>query len=446
LCIIQGPDHDDWYNESGKMAAVYGGGALNIAASGADHGGDGLFVERDLALVRRCLVWADGRRKDDIPEVSTTDEAEAVQGPPDTAKHLPVDNPNRSLYYCIDGRLHTRTFNEHPIFARAWVFQERYLAPRTLHFGRSQIFYECQTHICFETLPLGIPPDLPIDGEDPESREQTGMNKEWRDVVKTYTRGKLTKSSDKLVAISGVAKRFEERFGGGGYLFGLWGEVLPAGLLWQVSGTEVTRAVPPRAPTWSWASVDGIVYLNTWDVLATSCRILELHVPDDPYGHEVWGLIKMECEKLLMVTEVEISPREPSLYFEYYGVTIPSLPQRQAWEVRCSFDNHSQDPGTDAPGMKSPGFADPIIPSTFYLLDVVQRSETAGTGLIIERVRGQRGYFKRIGRYLTGVDEFAAFKEARRVVEDVADVDDELYESVERNEEDGEWRCIINLI
>jgi hypothetical protein len=427
------------------MAAVYGGGSLNIAASGADHGGDGLFTDRNPALVRRCLVWADGRHKDIIPSAEDS-KTETVQYNSETETDIPlihpIDNPHRSLYYCIDGRLHDRTFNEHPLFSRAWVFQERYLSPRTLHFGHSQIFYECRTHICFETLPYGIPPDLPIGGEDPESSAQTGRDKEWRDAVKGYTQGKLTKGSDKLVAISGVARNFEERFGGP-YLFGLWRDSLPGGLLWSVSGTTARRPLPPRAPTWSWASVDGIVYMNMSPVIATSCRILEIHAPDDPYGHEITGSIKMECEKLLTVTEVELSPREPKDHFEYYGLTISSLPQHDAWELRCSFDNHSMDPETAA---TSPGFADPIIPSTLYLLDVIQRSETAGTGLIIEKVPGRKGYFKRIGRYLTGEDEFTSFKEGRRVLDLFNNNDEELYESVSKDEENGTWKCIINLI
>ena len=30
-----------------------------------------------------------------------------------------------------------------PLSGRGWVLQERLLAPRTLHFGREQLFWEC---------------------------------------------------------------------------------------------------------------------------------------------------------------------------------------------------------------------------------------------------------------------------------------------------------------
>jgi len=46
LCIIQ-DDFEDWKIESDRMTTVYGNSSLNIAASGANHGGDGLFFTRN---------------------------------------------------------------------------------------------------------------------------------------------------------------------------------------------------------------------------------------------------------------------------------------------------------------------------------------------------------------------------------------------------------------
>ncbi|KAF7917649.1 uncharacterized protein EAE98_010065 [Botrytis deweyae] len=51
LYIIQ-DDGDDWLKESALMGNVYGGFSLNIAATGARNGNDGLFFKRDLNLVR----------------------------------------------------------------------------------------------------------------------------------------------------------------------------------------------------------------------------------------------------------------------------------------------------------------------------------------------------------------------------------------------------------
>ena len=35
-----------------------------------------------------------------------------------------------------------------------WIHQERLLARRTLHFGASQMFWECKTDVFSETLPI----------------------------------------------------------------------------------------------------------------------------------------------------------------------------------------------------------------------------------------------------------------------------------------------------
>ncbi|KAF1938046.1 hypothetical protein EJ02DRAFT_469220 [Clathrospora elynae] len=40
---------------------------------------------------------------------------------------------------------------------RAWVTQERLLAPRILHFGRSQLLWECLEYDASESYPHGLP-------------------------------------------------------------------------------------------------------------------------------------------------------------------------------------------------------------------------------------------------------------------------------------------------
>lgn len=90
----------------------------------------------------------------------------------------------------------------------------------------------------------------------------------WHDLLHEYKGRSLTDEQDILIAISGVAKALqdevrdhtrEDKFG---YLAGLWGQYLPTELLWQVYRhiSEVTPAVRSekyRAPSWSWASING---------------------------------------------------------------------------------------------------------------------------------------------------------------------------------------------
>jgi hypothetical protein len=46
LCIIQGPDLDDWVRESAQMCKVYQHAICNIAATASENGRGGLFFTR----------------------------------------------------------------------------------------------------------------------------------------------------------------------------------------------------------------------------------------------------------------------------------------------------------------------------------------------------------------------------------------------------------------
>lgn len=44
-----------------------------------------------------------------------------------------------------------------PVNIRAWVVQERLLAPRVLHFGQTQVIWECRELSACELYPHGLP-------------------------------------------------------------------------------------------------------------------------------------------------------------------------------------------------------------------------------------------------------------------------------------------------
>ncbi|KAI1342283.1 heterokaryon incompatibility protein-domain-containing protein [Xylariaceae sp. FL0016] len=87
----------------------------------------------------------------------------------------------------------------------------------------------------------------------------------WYDVVESYSRRKLTASTDKLIALKGI----EDEVAGATkftYLYGLWKERLLTDLLWfaiEGPGYRLLDNVGQSvAPTWSWASIDGTVALD----------------------------------------------------------------------------------------------------------------------------------------------------------------------------------------
>jgi hypothetical protein len=92
----------------------------------------------------------------------------------------------------------------------------------------------------------------------------------WRALVTDYTRRFLTVPADKLPAIAGIAahysKTFEET-----YLAGLWESALVGELMWCTTRADITRPVVQRAPSWSWAAVDGEVH-HEWCLVALGPR------------------------------------------------------------------------------------------------------------------------------------------------------------------------------
>jgi hypothetical protein len=113
LCIIQ-DSITDWAKESVTMGDVYKHAYCNIAATGFPDGQKGLYVKRDPQLLQllEFRIPSGPRKNRDIPSGS---------------------------YYCIDSVWENEVIDA-PLNKRAWVFQERYLSPRILHFGARQLF------------------------------------------------------------------------------------------------------------------------------------------------------------------------------------------------------------------------------------------------------------------------------------------------------------------
>ncbi|KAF2161540.1 hypothetical protein M409DRAFT_27938 [Zasmidium cellare ATCC 36951] len=248
LCIRQDPnDQSDWAKESLQMDKVYSNAFLNISAAAATDGGCSLFAERNPDILHEPVVSA------------AFDEGEV--------KEYRVKNK-----YFWQNEVELL-----PLNLRGWVFQERLLAQRVLRFGRNQVTWECACTTAAEGFPDGVPRGL-IDTAPGISanfvkhlqrvRENTGeggrrmIYEVWDNVVDKYSQCGLTKSEDKLVALAGIAKVFAS-FANTQYVAGMWKEDLEGGLLWSVhyyrhdEENPSRRSEVYRAPSWSWASVEG---------------------------------------------------------------------------------------------------------------------------------------------------------------------------------------------
>lgn len=108
--------------------------------------------------------------------------------------------------------------------------------------------------------------------------DMQGFSNCWYEVVKLYSRGNLTFESDKLVALSGIVEEIQKAIGHT-YMAGLWKQHLLTDLLWYAmegpgrrlqrkSGLHITATQAEsdtrftHAPTWSWASLEGVIGLD----------------------------------------------------------------------------------------------------------------------------------------------------------------------------------------
>jgi hypothetical protein len=117
--------------------------------------------------------------------------------------------------------------------------------------------------------------------------------------VKKYSGCQLSKSRDKLVAISGVTCKIDEETHDG-CLAGLWRYNMENQLLWMVKEKR-PRLTFYRAPSWSWAAIDGEV--NMWeyetDHEELKIAILRAHVVPlgrDNLGELCGGALKLVCQ------------------------------------------------------------------------------------------------------------------------------------------------------
>ncbi|KAE9376064.1 HET-domain-containing protein, partial [Stipitochalara longipes BDJ] len=244
LCIIQ-DSPDDWHQEATLMEKVYRNSKCTIAASGAVDGLGGCFFSRDIRLLQPFQVKASFGLL-----------------------------PGQMCLVVPGAKVSSRIARHTLLYQRAWVLQERLLSPRSIHFGKEQVSWECYECHASETFPyhqhskfvnrgLQTLADLVAEvksaSELEELRSPYGLSVVWSEALTNYTSLGLTKPQDKLIALAGIATAMKPKVGD--YLAGMWKCLLPFGLLWTPTAPAVEghRSRPPqyRAPSWSWASMEG---------------------------------------------------------------------------------------------------------------------------------------------------------------------------------------------
>jgi hypothetical protein len=244
LCINQ-DDAQEKSREITYMDEIYSNSSLNISSTAAASGSEGLFYKRFPFSVEPC------RRP-----IKVFGSGSQMSGELITYTDRWSDQVNHGL-----------------VNKRAWVFQERILSPRIIHFARDQVFWECASlraadASSFDDIALysGYAGFLKKWYEDNPSGDLNTFHTNWSLLVTVYSGTKVTFPGDRLVAISAVARRMcrLRNLNQEDYIAGMWRPGLVRQLMWVVIAPW-TSGPPPaiyQAPSWSWASTtaDGVIW------------------------------------------------------------------------------------------------------------------------------------------------------------------------------------------
>lgn len=121
----------------------------------------------------------------------------------------------------------------------------------------------------------------------------------WHQLVEIYSRRQLTQHSDKLPALSGIANAISTVRIGDTYLAGLCKDSLSFDLTWRTQCGEWADSTKPleyRAPSWSWASVDGTIehthYLKSAGSENSTIAFDAAEAKVEPKGHSPFGQVR----------------------------------------------------------------------------------------------------------------------------------------------------------
>ncbi|KAH6859002.1 heterokaryon incompatibility protein-domain-containing protein [Alternaria rosae] len=229
LCIVQ-DSIDDWRHEGSKMSKIYENAAITLSATGFVDSHQGCFPGTDERFISRQKTF-----------MNHDDEEYEI--------------------HCRESLPQWKA----PLYARGWVFQERMLSRRIVHFMDEEIWWECRESFHCECGSLehngnvfGLNKNSAAEMSEFSS---LGMiETRWKELVTTYSSKSLTYLSDVFPAIQALAKLVPSKMGR--YLAGHWESTLISSLGWCAFMPVPVRKEHREwhAPSWSWAAIQGKVY------------------------------------------------------------------------------------------------------------------------------------------------------------------------------------------
>lgn len=261
LCIVQ-DDENDWAEQSAQMADIYRKSSLNLCAADSAGCGSGMV---EMAAPHMMEIAA--------AKAQSTGLTKTV---------VLVGSPIATALIDVSGC---------GLQSRGWVFQEGLCSPRGLYVSRRHgLWWDCRGMV---DVIDASDPVLTGDTnhafnprtqrrsflsltEHPEDHPMTdyalqGFTFTWYDWMTLYTSTDLTRQTDRLPAVAGLASHVAS-LSGMQYKAGLWEEDILRGMMWQRSSSGYAERISGGAPTWSWASITGPVYYDQFFTMLVDNR------------------------------------------------------------------------------------------------------------------------------------------------------------------------------
>lgn len=414
LCIIQGDD-DDWRREAAMMASVYSNALITIAATSSANCHQGLY-------------------RTDLPQYQLSELPVSIPGHP-SLRFLAQAVSHNVIWqqYRLSPDLMSSTCK--PLLSRAWFFQEWRLSPRLLHFVQGEVVWQCrQGSICQCQSFEGYPPfpalpykqvEYPSSPTSLQAEVWGKPHQDWFRTVEAYSGLALSYRTDKLAAISGVAKTTPQFRMGNTYAAGIWRECMPWGLCWytdpqrQDGLSQRLPATPAEwvAPSWSWASIDARV---TWPRIGNDreCLVVSKCNIDDVTCEPKGG--PEDATGPLKDASITITGLATQCILKYDASSRPkysiSIGEWMAWQDLKYFhpdfvlveENHS------APGLE----LECLFLCSYEIFG--KKDEWAGCCLILTPSRRKEGAFERVGLLPDVCSNWGPWGPGRRMGKDAA--------------------------
>jgi hypothetical protein len=342
LCIIQ-DDEDDKAHEIALMPSLFQNSSITFTASSAQNVYEGFLNRR------------------------------VVTNFPDLVFEIPYRNHKGDLGSIVLYKLAIEEKSE-PLDTRGWALQERFLSFRILDFNSHQVRFLCPgMDRCDGWTTRNLPKNnfnlvtlKAFEGDKDEWRSQlqslhySNPIQRWHQIVQEYSDRNLSKSEDRILAISGIATLFGKYFRDQ-YVAGLWRFALEVELLW--SRKALTNELEPdmhphycrpkryQGPSWSWTAINGPVWFL-----------------GNPRNNDHFCLRDMHCHVCLA------SPRAP------YG-TVHSGELHVTGRLRTAWWTPNVGPGKDFPDNLQLDNIDMSKKTCMRMIPDAIEDERGGTGL-----------------------------------------------------------------